>query len=326
MLHLHTLIWLAGNVDFFDLEDPDFSRQMIEFLDSVILECIVAADSDGASEPPSRPSTAEFDTDEAYVDALRTYSNAVASKRQLHSQNHNSTCFKYNKKGTRECRFDFPRPKVIDTHIDDLGIAHLRRNNEWVAPFNPWISAAIGSNMDLSFLSTRAKALSLMYYITNYSTKDENSTYQMVTAAAVIKESQERAEAATDTNDEEREAFEIAMRNFAMRAFNRMSLDREVSGVQAASSLLQLPTYYAPRSESRHINLHYLRRRFEALICQSNGDDAINDEEIAISSAARAQASVFDDYRCRGAMLKPLCIYEYVKLVRKRLAKKPDGR
>jgi len=117
MLHLHALIWLAGNVDFFDLrrrllEDPDFARQMIEFLDSVILECIVAADSDGASEPPSRPSTAEFDTDEAYVDALRTYSNAVASKRQLHSQNHNSTCFKYNKKGTRECRFDFPRPKV----------------------------------------------------------------------------------------------------------------------------------------------------------------------------------------------------------------------
>ena len=52
MLHLHTLTWLAGNVDFFDLEDPDFSRQMIEFLDSVILECVVAADSDGASEPP----------------------------------------------------------------------------------------------------------------------------------------------------------------------------------------------------------------------------------------------------------------------------------
>jgi hypothetical protein len=27
-------------------------------------------------------------------------SNAVASKRQLHFQNHNSTCFKYNKKGS----------------------------------------------------------------------------------------------------------------------------------------------------------------------------------------------------------------------------------
>jgi hypothetical protein len=41
---------------------------MIEFLDSVISACIVA------SEPPSLPSTNQFDTDEAYVDALRTFS------------------------------------------------------------------------------------------------------------------------------------------------------------------------------------------------------------------------------------------------------------
>jgi hypothetical protein len=130
---------------------------------------------------------------------------------------------------------------------------------------------------------------------------------------------------ATEANDEERNASEMVIRNFALRVFNRMSLDREVGGVQVASSLLQLPTYYAPHSESRHINLHYLRRRFEALICRSNGGDAINEEEIAVTSAARAQASVFDDYRCRDAMLKPLCIYEYVKLVRKRPPKNRTG-
>ena len=43
-----------------------------------------------------------------------------------------------------------------------------------------------------------------MYYITNYATKDENSTYQMVTAAAVIKDSQERAKAASEASDEDR--------------------------------------------------------------------------------------------------------------------------
>jgi hypothetical protein len=200
--------------------------------------------------------------------------------------------------------------------LTNLAIAHLRRNNEWVAPFNPWIAAATGSNMDLSFLSTRAKALALMYYITNYSTKDENSTYQMVTVVAVIKESQERVKATTKANDEERDAGEIT---------RRMSLDKEVSSMQVASSLLQLPTYYDPRSESRHINLHYLRRRFESLICRSNGDYAINEEDIAITSAMRAQTSVFDDYRCRGAMLRPLCINQYVKLVRKRPVENQTG-
>jgi hypothetical protein len=58
--------------------------------------------------------------------------------------------------------------------------------------------------MDLSFLPTRTKALALMYCITNYATKDENSTYQMVTAAAVIKDSQERAKAASEARDKDR--------------------------------------------------------------------------------------------------------------------------
>src|SRR5439155_15563228 len=119
--------------------------------------------------------------------------NEVASKRQIHSGNHNSTCFKYSKKGAWKCRFNFPRPKVEASHVDELGIAHLRRDNEWVNPYNPWIAAAIGSNQDLSFLATRAKALALLYYITNYATKDEASTYQMVMTAAIIRKTLEQS-------------------------------------------------------------------------------------------------------------------------------------
>ena len=45
MLHLHCLVWLAGNLDFFDLrskmlDDPEFASQMIDYLDSVIFERI----------------------------------------------------------------------------------------------------------------------------------------------------------------------------------------------------------------------------------------------------------------------------------------------
>src|SRR5712664_4187853 len=98
------------------------------------------------------------------MDALHTYGNCIAPNRQLHSQNHNPTCFKYSKEGTRQYRF-FPRPTVEKPFINELGIVHLRRENEWVNPYNPYISAAIGSNHDLSFLATKAKALSLLYYI-----------------------------------------------------------------------------------------------------------------------------------------------------------------
>jgi hypothetical protein len=51
------------------------------------------------------------------------------------------------------------------------------------------------------------------------------------------------------------------MQKFALRVFNRMSHDKEVSGVQVASSLLQLPGRYTPKTELHRINLYYLRRR-----------------------------------------------------------------
>ena len=146
MLYLHCLIWLVGNLDFFDLRgkllnDPEFARQMIDYLESIISEHIDAYETDERSDPMSFSSTQDFETDEAYVDALQRYGNEVASKRQMHSESHNSTCFKYSKKGIRECRFYFPRPIVETSHIDELGVAHLRRDNEWVNPFNPWIAA-----------------------------------------------------------------------------------------------------------------------------------------------------------------------------------------
>ncbi len=113
MLYLHCLVWLTGNVDFFDLREkmlnnPGFAQQMIEYLESIILEHIDACNSDDSPDPMSVPSTQNYETDEAYVNALRKYGNVVASKQQIHLENHNSTCFKYSKRGEQKCRFYFP--------------------------------------------------------------------------------------------------------------------------------------------------------------------------------------------------------------------------
>src|SRR5436309_10702404 len=329
MLHLHCLVWLAGNLDFFDLRekmlnDAEFASQMIDHLDSIISECIDACESENSPSPTSMPSQ-DFESDQDYVHALRRYGNEVASKRQIHSGNHNSTCFKYSKKGAWKCRFNFPRPKVEASHVDELGIAHLRRDNEWVNPNNPWIAAAIGSNQDLSFLATRAKALALLYYITNYATKDEASTYQMVMTAAIIRKTLEQAEQASTLTNEGKIALEKGIVNFSLRVFNRMSHDKEVSGVQVASSLLQLPAYYTPHTELHRINLYYLRRRLQALIQRSDDEEDRNEEQVAIRLNGNFHVSVFDDYRWRGSELKDLCLYEYVKIIRKRATKHRTG-
>ena len=135
MLHLHCLVWLAGNLDFFNLRekmlnDPEFAHRMMDYLDSIISERFDPCESNDGSDEMSLPSTGEFATDQEYVDALYRYGNAVASKRQMHSQNHNSTCFKYSKKGAQACRFYFPQPKIEESYIDELGITYLRRDDE----------------------------------------------------------------------------------------------------------------------------------------------------------------------------------------------------
>ena len=298
---------------------------MIGYLDSVISERIDPCGSDDRSNELSLPSTRHFETDQGYVNALHKYGNAVASKRQMHSQNHNSTCYKYGKKGERTCRFYFPRPKVETSYIDDLGIAYLRRDDEWVNPYNPSIAAAIGSNQDLSFLATRAKTLALLYYITNYATKDEASTYQMVMTAAMMRKTLEQAEQTPNPSNAEQIALEKGMKNFSLRVFNRMSHDREVSGVQVASSLLRLPTYYTPRTEMHRVNLYYLRRRLQALIQGSDDEEGRDEEQVAINLGRNFHVSIFDDYRWRGPDLKELCLYEYVKIIRKRTSKHRTG-
>jgi Helitron helicase-like domain at N-terminus len=78
MLHLHCLIWLAGNLDFFDLknkmlDDPEFARQMIEYLDSIISERIDPCENNDNPDGISLPTTKAFNDDQEYTDALQLW-------------------------------------------------------------------------------------------------------------------------------------------------------------------------------------------------------------------------------------------------------------
>lgn len=65
----------------------------------------------------------------------------------------------------------------------------------------------------------------------------------MVMTAAALRKVLEQAQQSSSPTDEERKALEKGLSKFLLRVLNRMSLDREVSGVQVASSLLQLPPF-----------------------------------------------------------------------------------
>jgi hypothetical protein len=267
MLHLHALVWLTGNLEFNSLrdrllQDDVYAQRLIRYLESIIVQSInLDVDTDSSTGPINMPpSSKSQESDHEFHERLGTDSNAVACRTQIHSSKHTATCFKYRQTrlGKNACRFGMPRELRPHSGVDELGVVHLSRNHGWVNPWNPAIASCIRSNHDISWIPTVTKCLCLIYYLTNYATKDDVSPYQMLVKAALLKQSIEKAKT-TQTPD----ATDLRIRKtdndqFALRSFNALSQDREVSGVQIANSLLQLPTYYISSYNFVKVNIWWL--------------------------------------------------------------------
>ena len=341
MLHLHTLVWLTGNIAFSSLrnrllQDSAFAARMIRYLETVIVQSIHldnagrsgldlsdidAAGRTGPGLSDMPPSSTNAETDDEFYAKLSADSNAVACKRQLHSQNHNATCFKYRQKGDKDaCRFGMPRDLLTTSEVDEFGVIHLARNHGWINPWNPAIASCLRSNHDISWIPTVAKSLCLIYYITNYATKDDVSPYQMLLKAALLKRSIEKAKATLTPDAADLRLQSKDMDQFALRCFNSLSNDREISGVQIASSLLRLPTYYTNNYNFVQVNLWWLRRYVRAAIqpADSTANDSSNligEERCTYQPGNKAAVNRFDNYRWRGPHLIHLSFFEYCMLV-----------
>ena len=210
MLHLHCLVWLAGNLEFRNLRarlqnDTAFAGDMIRYLKSIIKHSVdVAVENvENLRTRLQAPSAKEPESDADFMHRLHCDSNAVASKRQMHSKNHSRTCFKKAKAGSQECRFLFPRKLVTNTHVDEHGVVQLERNNHWVTPWNPSLSSLLRSNHDINFIPTTTMAMAAIYYMTNYATKYDVSQYQLILAAAMLKHTVEAAKTVSDFSEKQ---------------------------------------------------------------------------------------------------------------------------
>lgn len=329
ILHLHTIVWIRGNLDFIRLRDriladSHFANRMIAFLETVMMYSLHNGPNEDPETPVSNmpPPSTSPDTDTEFAQKLIRDSNRVARTKQLHSNLHTATCFKYRQRSLNNIyRFGFPQDLLDAFRVDEHGIIHLHRNHAWVNPWNPSIASYIRSNHDISWIPTVSKSLSLLYYITNYATKDDVSPCHIVTKAALLKQMIERASAAPAPTTADSRLRQKGMDKFALRCFNSLSQDREISGVQVASTLLQLPSYYTLNYNFTRINLWWLRRYVRTLIQPEQSQhplpsDAIEEEQCSYDPSATAPTNIFDNYRYRGSLLSSLSIFKYYMIVR----------
>ena len=114
------------------------------------------------------------------------------------------------------------------------------------------------------------KVLYLIYYITNYITKDDISSFQILVKLFLLKPSIEKAKATLTPDANDLRVKKQNIYQFALQYFNTLSHDSKISSVQMVSSLVQLLKYYTSNYNFVQVNLWWLRKYVHAAVDKLN--------------------------------------------------------
>lgn len=114
---------------------------------------------------------------------------------------------------------------------------------------------------------------------------------------------------------------------FALKAFNRLAYDREISGPLVASTLLGLPDHYTRPCNVKTINIKLLRDRFPDFAIRSYNHTSNVDDFVRLRQQVKTPSTMFENYTARGNRFHNFCLYVYLRVVDvfpRKLAQKGD--
>ena len=138
IVHLYCFVWLKGASYLATLrsqvqDNHEFCQKLLSFFKHVI-KCFVCSDCYSeilhhiCFDANNSMSKSQF------AILLKYDSKFVACKVQIYFLSYNPTCYKYNIRKSKVCRFDFPQPIVLELQIDFNRTIQLRQDNVWVNP------------------------------------------------------------------------------------------------------------------------------------------------------------------------------------------------
>ena len=154
------------------------------------------------------------------------------------------TCTKYgrkDKKGNTICRMRYPREMVAETTAVN-GKIQCRRNDTRVTPHNKWILISTKANHDIQYIGSGQEAVAIAFYICNYMTKSDMSSYNTSTLIQKAMEARER-DRSKDVGDIQPGSIDDT-RRLIIKAVLKLSTHEEQSAVHVAACLLGLPIHY----------------------------------------------------------------------------------
>jgi hypothetical protein len=227
-----------------------------------------------------------------------------------------------------------PREMFPMTTIDpESGEIRMRRSHPMINNFNQSIICVCRCNMDIKFIWSGTDAKALVYYCTDYITKTNLSFYDTFSLV-------QKAVGPNHDNIVTENSVDKA-RKMVLRCYNSLASQQELSGVQAATYLMDYGDHYTDHtfvnifliSVERHLQ-NELEQKKTTLVSSSTATqstntnliDFVEDEEEENASAMEEQFSIEQstdpqklilvnlriDYQYRSSALQSVCLYEFV--------------
>lgn len=264
-LHCHFLIWVDGALSPQDLrdamqKDETYKQRVLGHLESIISTEMpgfndpagipsdlqpnrrTRSNPNQGSSPARKISSAEercFPSTQVAMEA--DLPRLIVDSGLVHE--HTSTCWKYCKPGEeRVCRFNLPAPIISESFVDEEGSIQLRRLHGEINNYNAATLYCMRNNMDIKHIGSGNAAKAMIFYVTDYITKDPLQVYTIFAALQVG-----MAKNQVDPNPEVHNDPKVQARRLFQRTVNHVIAKMELSAQQVMSYLLGIPDHFTPR-------------------------------------------------------------------------------
>jgi hypothetical protein len=321
-LHLHALVWISGLPSVSILkqqmdEDDAFKRAVFEYRDSIIMECLIDTPEHvkGAIQNQIDSANLRLFSDVCSEEFMQAVSH-LARLSNMHRKTHSHSCRKYR---NSECRFNFPRPLVEETFWDSATSSVIgKRNEEWINCFNAVLMYLFRCNHDIQWLSTSNDSMALVYYITDYATKNQLKSYEVLNLIAAALEKTRAVYNGDLSNVSSEEISRLSL----IKCINKIGASQEISGPLCALHVLYQKETFTPENFV-HIKwmpiLKWYKEHFATALARRDESVWDDDDVLILDGAECSFSNLRIDYMFRGQSkrLQEMSLYFYAATVYK---------
>jgi ATP-dependent DNA helicase PIF1 len=209
------------------------------------------------------------------------------------------------------CRYRKPEECFEhDTWREDLGKIFLAKKNGMVNNFNIFLTLIVNANTDVQFLFNGNNALEVIFYITNYISKNSVSVDNIyIFQKAALRRSKEQPLQYRPSNMSE---IQGNIRDFFIRFFSKLRQETQVCATEIATRLLGLPMVYKSEEFTPllaypvvMLNLEYENLPKRSLAKQIN-------KKIGLTRKGKMQLNTVVEYLYRPERLSWINWYDFV--------------